>query len=674
MRRSPLLLGIVMMFLGLHFVNAQEEDPYISIDIPSQNMLKFNRFLINPTFSTVKETKSYFNLYHRNEWDNSNKTYLGSYSGRINDRMGLGLSVYHQKFGVISNFGLMGNYTYGVRLSETVNMHMGVNLSYYNSGFDQSEAQTVDVDPIIQELSGNSLISVQPGINISIGNFDFGVYAENLVDFNLDTGDALTEFGEKTFSGHLMYTRNIANGTGLMKNGRYSVLTRARKRGDENISPSASFILDLPAGWFQTGYDDYYGGSVGVGFNISNRISIGYVYEKGLKNPISNFGSTHEINFAYSFQPHLTDDMVQNEEDEDAELEEKLAALTESQELEEGDTVVVENDTIIVYKNDEMAIASLIEKEQDAIMRSRDTTLEKKIMASEDRKRQYVEKYMGELAEKAQQNPQTQQQVAQLKDEMGIEDQPETAIAVANDTKPVVTRKEDNNIAGTNNAASKAPVRKSYNKNNKNSRYLVIANVFKEQKNLDGFMNEMRSQGINAKTFSKNGLHYVYLDEYRNWGEAAVASNNGLNGQYNNDTWVMRERVNGYESGKYGGARDGWTNAGLLECTKEDIERLNATSFSGFRGNAGMQKMLDDKMQKGYYLIANVFSDQNNASKFIDQLKSMGIDARYFINPNNNYSYVYLNADTTWQSAKALYNQNKNKEHAFDLWIMHVKT
>ncbi|UNY99711.1 PorP/SprF family type IX secretion system membrane protein [Zhouia spongiae] len=669
MRRHPLLLAIVFVFIGLHLSNAQEEDPYISIDIPSQNMLKFNRFLINPTFSTVKETKSYFNLFHRSEWDNSNKTYLGSYSGRINDRTGLGLSVYHQKFGVISNFGLMGNYTYGVRLSENVNMHLGVNLSYYNSGFDRSEAQTVDIDPIIQELNGNSLLSVQPGFNLAIGNFDVGIYAENLVDFNLNTGESVTEFNEKTFSGHLMYTREIANGTGLMKDGRYSILARARMRGDDDISPSASFILDLPVGWFQTGYDDYYGASAGVGFNISKRISIGYVYEKGLKNPISNFGSTHEINFAYSFQPHLTDNMVLQEEEDNVLLEEKLASLAENEELEEGDTIVVENDTVIVYKSDETAIADLIEKKRDAILGSRDTTLEKKIIANKDRKRQYVEKYMDQIAEKAKKNPQYQQQIAELKEELDIADQPETLVA---ETNPA-------NIPSTGTGIKKRSYTKTeskpviYNKTNKDNKYLVIANVFKDRENSARFIEQMQSKGMNARSFSKNGLHYVYLDEYSNWTDASVASENGLNGRYNDKTWVLRQQIDN-SNNQYGGARDRWTNAGLMECTKENIERLNSITFKGFRGHQALQKMLDDKMKNGYYLIANVFSEHKNASRFIDQLRSMGIEAHYFVNPNNNYSYVYLNQDISLQSAKTLYNQNKDKEYAFDLWIMHVKT
>ena len=88
-----------LIALTLTNVGAQEENPYLNYEVPSQNLLKYNRFLINPTFSTVREDKSYINFLHRNQSANfadNNQNYFLSYSGRVNDRTGLGLSVYQQ--------------------------------------------------------------------------------------------------------------------------------------------------------------------------------------------------------------------------------------------------------------------------------------------------------------------------------------------------------------------------------------------------------------------------------------------------------------------------------------------------------------------------------------------------------------------------------------------------
>ena len=59
---------ILLLLLSVTWVHAQDEAPVATIEIPAQNLLKFNRFLINPTFSTVNEDKSYLNFFHRNQW------------------------------------------------------------------------------------------------------------------------------------------------------------------------------------------------------------------------------------------------------------------------------------------------------------------------------------------------------------------------------------------------------------------------------------------------------------------------------------------------------------------------------------------------------------------------------------------------------------------------------
>ena len=88
-------------------------------------------------------------------------------------------------------------------------------------------------------------------------------------------------------------------------------LARVRKVGQDEVTLGGSLILDLPKlGWIQGGYDSFYGAAAGVGFNLNRRISLGYTMEKGLSNNFDNFGLTHEISFAYSFSPNLTEDRV----------------------------------------------------------------------------------------------------------------------------------------------------------------------------------------------------------------------------------------------------------------------------------------------------------------------------------------------------------------------------
>ncbi|MGY8915806.1 MAG: PorP/SprF family type IX secretion system membrane protein, partial [Flavobacteriales bacterium] len=365
-------LFLVLLVVPLSFsLNAQEENPYLNYDVPFQNLLKFNRFLINPTFSTVREDKSYINFFHRSQsayYENNMQNYFLSYSGRINDRTGLGLSLYNQTEGVVTNIGILANYAYGVRLGANSVFSFGVNIPYYRSNVDQSKIVTGEEDPFLDGLNESSILAFQPGMNLAMGKFDIGVFAENLVDFNLKTGKSLTNINEKTFSTHLQYTHGLNNNGGIFENGRLLPLARVRFRGQEDIEYGGGIILDLPkVGWLQGGYDSFYGVSAGTGFNLSRRLSLGYNFEKGLSNTYENFGVTHEISVALSFIPKLTEDMVNLDTDSYKSFAvEETGAKNEKQPLKE------ELDNFEGNKGDNYALLQQLQFRLDSLESNRE--------------------------------------------------------------------------------------------------------------------------------------------------------------------------------------------------------------------------------------------------------------------------------------------------------------
>jgi type IX secretion system PorP/SprF family membrane protein len=315
-------------FMALTTVSAQEDDPILPYQVAPQNLLKFNRFLINPTFSTVREDNSYINLLHRNQsvsFKDNDQTYFLSYSGRVGDKSGLGLSLYNQSVGPVSNTGALANFAYGVKLSDKSNFTFGANLAYYNTGLNRNEIDVVDQNDFrINGTQDSNVLSFQPGFNLSYGQLDFGVFAENLFDYNLKTSKTLTDFKNKTYSAHLQYTYPFKNGSGILESARVMPLARVRmnpqgssfSEEEQDLSLGGSIILDLPKlGWLQGGYDSFYGASAGAGFNINQRLSLGYTMEKGIGTDFNNLGVTHEISLAYSFTPNLTEDRVMLEDD-----------------------------------------------------------------------------------------------------------------------------------------------------------------------------------------------------------------------------------------------------------------------------------------------------------------------------------------------------------------------
>lgn len=488
-------------------------NPYVSYEVPFQNLLKFNRFLVNPTFSTVRENKSYINFFHRNQasnFEDNHQDYFLSYSGRIDDRNGLGFSLYNQREGVITNIGAMINYAYGVRLAPRSVLTFGLNIPYYQSSFDRGRAITAQDDPMLSNLEESSIIAVQPGINLAMGSWDVGLFAENLVDYSLKDGEMLTSFTDKTFSAHLQYTATIGKAGGMFEEGRLMPLVRLRKVGQGDLNYGGGLILDVPRlGWLQGGYDSYYGASVGAGFNLNRRLSLGYTIEKGLSGNVDNFGTTHEISLAFSFRPNLTEAMVYQEEtpvDFRKDVVSKEAGHSDYAALMEKYESLEEK-----YEETNRRLQSLVFQKD---------SLENALLADAERRYEFMMRSL-----QSDMKSRETSGVAQVKPE---EVRKERDFA---DPRDLVIRKMPK-VAGLEEG------------------HYVVANVFQTEKYLKKFMKDLEGQGLKPRFFKnpENGLNYVYLAHYENDANAREAYLSGLEGKYRERTWIMHVESSRYSN------------------------------------------------------------------------------------------------------------------------------
>ncbi|RYC52353.1 PorP/SprF family type IX secretion system membrane protein [Flagellimonas olearia] len=681
--KKPLLLLVYILLLASSGTYGQEEDPFVPYNIPSQNLLKFNRFLLNPTFSTVREDKSYINLFHRNQsvsFDDNNQVYFLSYSGRVSDRSGVGLSLFTNREGVFNNFGVHANYAYGVRLAPKSTFTFGANFSYYQSALNQDRVNAIENDPFLNTLESSSLVSFQPGFNFSIGNFDIGGFAENLFDYNLKNSESVTEFNEKTYSGHLQYTHQFKNGAGLLERARLMPMARVRKVGEENLVLGGNLILDLPKlGWLQAGYDDFYGASAGLGFNLTKNISLGYTMEKGLSNNFENFGVSHEISLAYSFTPNLTEDRVM--------LEKENEALVENENVPQDSLSITEKDLEIAQLKDKLAENDAILDEllmrQDSIETTRRQDLEKRFETVMKMVKRETRGQNPALEEKAKQvyfaNMDSADLVTQTKK------QPISNHGLTNTTatKKIIRINESK----TNNAvAHTSSVKRDKTSNTKKiksarfksnaipnvqSGHYLIANVFKNPENVDAFIQQLHEQGIlDAGYFEnpKNGLNYVYLDGYKDKKEALEAYHSKLNGSYNGDAWVMN--VNDGTA-----TIQGFVKSSTTTPSKYGNNSLhkNVNKSSAGSGRVTYKTINANGLPEGFYIIASVFDNSTSAKQFVKALNSRGLNASYFINPEDNHRYVYLKKHETWNNALTSYYSKLNASYDDQMWIMRVK-
>ncbi len=673
--------------MPLSFVSAQESDPILPYKVAPQNLLKFNRFLINPTFSTVREENSYINLLHRNQsvqFQDNDQTYFLSYSGRIGDRSGLGLSLYNQKVGPISNIGILANYAYGIKLSDKSNFTFGGNLAYYSSGLNRNSVDVIDQNDFrLNGTEDSNVLSFQPGFNISYGQFDFGVFAENLFDYNLKTNETLTDFADKTYSAHLQYTYPFENGSGVFESARLMPLARARMNAQngalETDGPDLSFggslVLDLPKlGWLQGGYDTFYGASAGAGFNLNQRLSLGYTMEKGFGTDFNNLGVTHEISFAYSFTPNLTEDRVMFEEDNTDELVENeelnLDDLAANNEIEELKRKLAENDAVLaelMYRQDSLEA----ERQQD--LERRFEMVMRMVRNETKGKRPDVEKRAESLFLKGKDS-----QVLVQNDLENTVPDPEPVYEQKRPVLNPVAPQTSNSVAKDNTTITHDLIksRKFKNLDGVDNGYYIIANVYSGGKYMNKFMSSLSNDGFTPDFVDNpnNGLKYVYLERFDSWKEAADAYKSNMNGEYIDALWIMNVD-NTYSNNAYA------TNTDRL---RKESNKYSAPTLDKNTTNAVRDKILAsdlktktyelDGVGEGYYIIANVFAVPSNANRFVKLLNSYGLSASYFINPENNWRYVYLKRHESWNNALISYYSKINDSYDDKMWIMRVKS
>lgn len=581
-------VGLLILFSTVIQIQAaygQEEESTLSSSSTYHNQLFFNRFLINPTFSLVRENKSYINLLHRNQYatfeDNSQNYFLG-FSNKLNENTALGISAYTQWLGVVQEFGFNANYATSVRLSPSSRLSFGTNITYFNKGLDQNRIVATQSDESINESRKESNLAIQPGITLSLGKFDFGLYATDLLRYNQTTNTFLTSLNDKSLKASLQYTHSFDATRGLFEDARLMPLAQLGKNPDGSLAYVGSVLLDLPNyGWLQTNYDNTYGLAMGFGVNLNKKMSIGYLVEKDITTQDTDLGWNHEVSLAYTFQDrttslgglvdasedHKIDGIVRNYEEQILKLIEenkKLAQrnnrdlanqLSKRNKLAKEDRIkskTKEEEHIsskeeytgsLAYEN-RLILDELILR-QDSIETARTAAFEKRFETMVRLLRNDVKNSIKALSPEPN-SPVHTQLASTTKAENPVKKSLENK-EIVRPVKNKITRNYNDPIAVLENTKRKdfeeLPIKvldQSHVVGVK-SGYYVIANVYKNKKYLNAFMKRLKDQGLDARHFynKENGLHYVYLADFNFKDEARTAFVSDLDGKYQDEKWIM---------------------------------------------------------------------------------------------------------------------------------------
>ena len=621
------ILNIVLLLLMFETIQAQD-GPVLTFNVPTQNMLQFNRYLINPAFSVVKENDMHLTLYHRNQWiefNDSPELYMLTYSGRVGERSGAGIGLYQQNLGIITSFGGVANYAYQIPLKENISLAVGFNLAYYTTGVNRNKSVSNEPDPAILELSNNSLLTLKPGINVTWGSFDVGVYAENLVDYDFKSSGLVEEYSNKTFSGHAMYHHQMKNQSGLFEDGYFRLMMRGRINEIEDFGIGGSLLVNFPyLGWVQTGLDDYYGVSFGIGGHLTNKLSLGYTYERVINDGAVNFGPTHEITLSFRF-PAKSSNQTTRTFDNTKKPIEVVKVETDEEESEE----YIEEEELIATPKKKTSKQNVKEEDKttSTTTYNKDAEIEKLRMTLDENNIKLLEMIVKDDS------------IAKLRKEE-FEKRIENMMAYIQRLENTAPKKEECNCEETIETTVITETTTTVRKNEKNSATEEskkdISTILAETKSTSD-VDVVKTSTTKTSTTTKDSKNDI------NSKLSALKSNSN-----NNQTKTK------------------------FTLTDDEIKNYYSKLTTKQRATAKRNYLEVANQEPGYYIMANVFSDPALADNFINQLKKLGIKAYYFDNPKNKFRYVYLRKHDNWSDALISYYTNVDNTYFDTIWIMNI--
>ncbi|MDO6490957.1 MAG: type IX secretion system membrane protein PorP/SprF [Cellulophaga sp.] len=640
------LLALICIVLGLQTVTAQEATVSENSSSNSyHNQMFFNRFLINPTFSLVRENKSYLNILHRNQYatfDDNVQNYFVGFSSKINDNAAFGIGIYSQWAGVVQEFGFNANYATAVQLGEKSMLTFGANVTYFNEGLDKNRIVADNNDLQLIDAKKESKLAIQPAITLSVGRFDVGIYAKDLVRYNQTTNAFSTNFNDKSVKASLQYTQPFNATRGLFAEARFMPLVQVGKNENGNISYIGSMLLDLPKyGWLQSTIDNEHGVSMGLGFNLNNKMSLGYLLEKDIMNNETDLGWNHELSLAYTFKnngPAFATNDKQESQDRKVDniirnYEEQILALMEDQKRDKERIVALESGKdatrmAISSKKRENEILALITK-QNSLKREQDNT-----------------------------------------------------------PKSNTTNNSNINTYASTTNTPKNKVQDKFNSIVKNFESQSVTLNSKKKKDNRKNKRASKSRAVTEQTTVQtdvNSLAYenrLILDELiLRQDSIENARSRDLEKKFESIVRILRNDIKQNLQTTAQEVNTVPNSAVAATTTKKVTYKLDADKkVAATTENKKFKKIPlkvvnqsdMDGVKSGFYVIANVYKTKKYLDAFMAKLKKENIDAKQFYNKENDLYYVYLADYSYMQDAEDAYASNLNGKYQDEKWILKV--
>jgi type IX secretion system PorP/SprF family membrane protein len=338
--------------------------------IPLYSQYYLNPFVYNPA-RTGDRGNLHANLTYRTQWTDikgAPETYAATLDGAIKDRKaGFGALFYADNISFFRRFGGYFSYAYHIKIKEEHILSLGLAAGVMQTTINQSEAYTDQPnDPVLATLNRGVGFDASSGINYRYKGLNIGFSIPQMFQ------TSLSYLNNKDIPLNYRLSRHYLINTSYnidIKEGMFFIEPMAYFR----ISSGKQFQVDVGAkfqyknlAWIGLMYRSGYAFTPGVGFNIHDRLTLGYAYDFAINDLRTRAGATHEAFLGIKFG-----------RSEDKGIIETIKQLQQRQDLldERLNRVVSESDS--VRSVNEQLKRTIEEKEQEIANLKSD--LEKKL-------------------------------------------------------------------------------------------------------------------------------------------------------------------------------------------------------------------------------------------------------------------------------------------------------
>lgn len=258
-----------------------------------QSLYMYDALTINPAYAGNKEALT-LNANYRDQWKGikgAPKTF--SFSAHLATRskkMGLGLTVLNDQFGIQNNLRINAIYAYRIRIRNSI-LSFGAAAGIRNESIDYNALNLVDPDDVtfLNQSRRSILPDVSLGTMLKCKSLLIGVSLPNIVrikDKNL----------LQAFNGYAAYVIDWKKEmklkpTVLLK---YVLQSPLTYEGNLTFYYKQLFSVGLGAKSSKTG-------NIYARIHLNNQFSVAYLYERNLGSQGQLWRNTHEVMINYTF-------------------------------------------------------------------------------------------------------------------------------------------------------------------------------------------------------------------------------------------------------------------------------------------------------------------------------------------------------------------------------------